>query len=69
MNLIDGGVRNNIPVDVLKENGCDYVITIDCNCNRGQGTSSESFFSQFFASIGIMMVNNSKKGLNNDKLN
>ena len=63
MNLIDGGVRNNIPVDVLKSNGYDYVITIDCNCSRGGGTTSENFITQFFTSIRIMMVNNSKNGL------
>ena len=62
MNLIDGGVSNNIPADVLKMNGCDFVVTIDCNCTRGGGTSSEKFFTQFSTSIGIMMVNNSKRG-------
>ena len=63
MTLIDGGVRNNIPADVLKMNGCDFVITIDCNCTRGGGTTSESFFTQFTTSIGIMSVNNSKRGI------
>ena len=62
MTLIDGGVSNNIPADVLKMNGCDFVVTIDCNCTRGGGTTSEKFFTQFSTSIGIMMVNNSKKG-------
>lgn len=63
MNLIDGGVRNNIPADVLINNGCDVVITIDCNSSRGGGTTSEKSWTQFITSIGIMMVNNSKKGL------
>ncbi len=63
MTLIDGGVRNNIPADVLKMNGCDYVITVDCNCTRGGGTNSESFITQFTTSIGIMSVNNSKRGI------
>ena len=40
MTLIDGGVKNNIPADVLKMNGCDFVVTIDCNCSRGGGTNS-----------------------------
>ncbi len=63
MNLIDGGVKNNIPADVLKMNGCDFVITIDCNCNRGGGTSSDKLFTQFATSVGIMMVNNSVRGI------
>ncbi|MBR6778935.1 MAG: patatin-like phospholipase family protein [Clostridia bacterium] len=62
MLLVDGGVSNNIPADVLKSNGCDYVVTIDCNCTRGGGTNSNSLITQFFTSVGIMMVNNSKKG-------
>ena len=62
MTLIDGGVRNNIPADVLKMNGCDFVVTIDCNCARGGGTNSEKLFTQFSTSVGIMMVNNSKQG-------
>ena len=63
MTLIDGGVKNNIPADVLKMNGCDFVITIDCNCNRGGGTNSEKLFTQFSTSVGIMMVNNSIRGI------
>ena len=63
MNLIDGGVKNNIPADVLKMNGCDFVVTIDCNCNRGGGTNSEKLFTQFSTSVGIMMVNNSVRGI------
>ena len=63
MVLVDGGVSNNIPVDVLKNNGCDIVITIDCNSTRGGGTNSNSLVTQFVTSVGIMMANNSKKGI------
>ena len=63
MTLIDGGVKNNIPVDVLKMNGCDFVVTIDCNSTRGGGTTSEKLFTQFSTSVGIMMVNNSIRGI------
>lgn len=63
MVLVDGGVSNNIPADVLRINGCDIVITIDCNCTRGGGTSSNSLVTQFITSVGIMMANNSKKGI------
>lgn len=63
MTLIDGGVKNNIPADVLRDMGCDYVVTIDCNSTRGGGTNSKNFFNQFMTSVGIMMVNNSRAGL------
>lgn len=62
MTLIDGGVMNNIPADVLRKNGCDVVITIDVNSTRGGGTASDKFYDVFLASIGIMMKNNSKQG-------
>lgn len=63
MNLVDGGVKNNIPADVLKENGCDFVVTIDCNSTRGGSTESNNIITQFMTSVRIMMVNNSQKGL------
>lgn len=63
MTLIDGGVSNNVPADVLKLKGCDYVVTLDCNTFRGGGTNSTKLLTQFTTSVGIMMANNSKKGL------
>ncbi len=62
MTLIDGGVMNNIPADVLKKHGCDVIITVDVNSTRGGGTSSDKFYDVFLASISIMMKNNSSKG-------
>lgn len=61
-NLIDGGVMNNIPANVLKENGCDIVLTIDVNSTRGSGTESLRTVDSIMASFGIMMKNNSKSG-------
>ncbi len=62
MTLVDGGVMNNIPADVLKKNGCDVIITVDVNSARGGGTSSDKFYDIFLASISILMKNNSKQG-------
>ena len=62
MTLIDGGVMNNIPADILRKKGCDVVITVDVNSTRGGGTSSDKFYDIFLASIGIMMKNNSSRG-------
>ena len=62
MTLVDGGVMNNIPADVLKKKGCDVIITIDVNSTRGGGTNSDKFYDVLMASFGIMMKNNSKQG-------
>ncbi len=64
MTLIDGGVVNNVPADVLRKAGCDFVVTIDCNSVRGEGTTSDKLLQQFSASIGIMTAYNSQKGIN-----
>lgn len=60
--LIDGGVLNNIPASVLREDNCDVVITIDVNSTRGSGTTSRRTLDTITASFGIMMKNNSKAG-------
>ena len=60
--LADGGLQNTIPADVLRNNGCKYVISIDCNPTRGQGTDSTKLVDILFASIRIMMKSNAVKG-------
>ena len=60
--LADGGLQNNIPADVLRKNGCKYVVSIDINPTRGQGTDSTKLMDIIWASIGIMMKSNAVKG-------
>ena len=40
MQLVDGGVLNNLPVDVAKDMGADYVIAVDLTVNKHENTSS-----------------------------
>lgn len=60
--LIDGGTRNNIPADVLKNSGCDVIISVDVNSTRGSGTTSTKFKDVFLSSLFISMKNNSLNG-------
>lgn len=55
MNLVDGGLRNNVPADVVKKMGANVVIAVDVNHLRGSGTSSVSTVSVLSSTIGIMM--------------
>ena len=55
MHLVDGGVRNNVPVDVVKKMGANVVFAIDVNHLRGTGTDSLSTISVLSSMIGIMM--------------
>lgn len=60
--LMDGGLHNTIPSDVVKSMGADFVIAIDCNPNRGYGTDSTKFIDILSASIRILMKSNAVKG-------
>lgn len=60
--LVDGGLQNNIPADVVRNRGCKYVIAIDINPTRGNGTKSTKIVDQISASIGIAINANCVKG-------
>jgi len=60
--LYDGGLRNNIPADVVREMGADIVITVDANPKRGYGTTSERYLELMKASLRILMKANSLNG-------
>ncbi len=55
MHLVDGGLRNNVPADVVKKMGANVVFAIDVNHLRGTGTHSLSTISVLSSTIGIMM--------------
>lgn len=61
--LVDGGLRNNVPVDVVKKMGANVVFAIDVNHLRGTGTNSLSTISVLSSTIGIMMQSKIDKTL------
>ena len=63
MHLVDGGLRNNVPVDVVKKMGANVVFAIDVNHLRGTGTGSLSTLSVLTSTIGIMMQSKIDKTL------
>lgn len=60
--LVDGGIRNNIPTNIPKKFGCDYVIGVDVNKYRTYGTDSLKVIDVASATIRILMENNSLRG-------
>lgn len=60
--LHDGGLQNTIPADVLRNEGCNFVVSIDVNPTRGQGTESTKLIDILGASLGIVMKSNAVKG-------
>lgn len=60
--LYDGGLRNNIPADVVRDMGADVVIAFDLNPTRGYGTDSTKLLDLLKASLRILMKSNSVNG-------
>ena len=56
--LIDGGVLNVVPADIPRELGCDYVIAVDVNKTRGEGTEVIKTLNILSSSLGILMKTN-----------
>lgn len=62
LHLMDGGLQNTIPADIVREVGCKTVISVDVNPTRGYGTPSKKLLDIMAASIRIMMKSNAVKG-------
>ena len=54
MNLVDGGMMNNLPVDVVKQMGADILITIDLQQNE-QKPKRSSFDFDMVSGIADML--------------
>lgn len=62
MMLMDGGLTNTIPADIVRNKGCKYVISIDVNPARGYGTESFKLIDILATSVRIMMKQNAQNG-------
>lgn len=62
MHLADGGLQNTIPADVPRLYDCDYVVAVDVNSTRGEGTDSLKMIDVLPATIRILMKSNAVKG-------
>lgn len=60
--LVDGGLRNNLPSNVLKMLDCDYVVAVDINKSRGYGTDSTKVMDVLACAIRILTKSNTTKG-------
>ena len=62
MHLVDGGLQNNIPSDVLRLFECDYIVAVDANPSRGGGTNSLKLMDVIGTSLSIGTKSNSVRG-------
>ncbi|MCH5164276.1 MAG: patatin-like phospholipase family protein [Clostridiales bacterium] len=61
--LVDGGLLNNIPASVCKMFGADFVVTVDVNPTRGEGTKELGTLDVIKATFSIMSAHTSVEGL------
>ncbi len=59
--LVDGGIVNNVPVDVARKMGADLIIAIDVGTPLGSVTSDSSVLSFFNQFLGVVTEDNVRK--------
>ena len=63
MHLVDGGLKNNVPADVVRNMGANVVFAVDVNKGRGHGIESMKTLDVLKASLGMVMQANVQKRL------
>ncbi len=67
--LVDGGLVNNIPADVVRRMGAEIVVSVSLNETGSEGTDSKNILNVLWATFAITMRSTSYKGiLNSDFL-
>ncbi|MEG1581675.1 MAG: patatin-like phospholipase family protein [Clostridia bacterium] len=56
--LVDGGLKNNLPADVVRKMGADVVIAVDVNHLRGKGTDKTKITSILKSTLGVLIDSN-----------
>ncbi len=52
--LVDGGVLNDVPIDVCRQMGADFIIAVDLNSDAVQGKAPENIFNVLLYSFAVM---------------
>ena len=61
--LVDGGILNNLPVDVVREMGADIVIAVNISSPLGQVDENSSVLSLTYQSVDVALVQNTIESL------
>jgi len=65
---IDGGISNNLPVDVVKEMGADIVIAVDVMGQQKNPAPDKSIFDVFNSTISILGMERWRKNVANSDI-
>ena len=63
IDLVDGGVSDNIPIDVAKEMGADIIIAVDVSENFKKDLDVNSYFVVMGQLVNILMRKNANKSI------
>jgi len=63
VDLVDGGVSDNIPIDVAKEMGADIIIAVDVSENFDEDLDVNSYFVVMGQLVNILMRKNANKSI------
>ncbi|RPH95551.1 MAG: hypothetical protein EHM72_14920 [Calditrichaeota bacterium] len=63
--LVDGGILNSVPADILKKMGADYRVAINLNADRGKFISPKSGMDVLWSAMKIAWNANAFKSLQN----
>lgn len=55
--LVDGGVLNDVPIDVCQAMGAEVVLAVDLNSDIAIGDAPEDIFAVIVATLNVMMKN------------
>lgn len=61
--LVDGGILNNLPVDVVREMGADIVIAVNISSPLAQVDEQSSVLAVTYQSVDVALVQNTKRSL------
>lgn len=61
--LIDGGMRNSVPADVVKKMGADFVIAVNLNGERIHNSYPKNAFQILKNTVNILISNNMVVGM------
>lgn len=65
--LVDGGILNNLPIDVARKMGANVVIAINISSPVGKADQSSSFVTVALQSVDIALVQNTLQSLQSIK--
>ena len=61
--LVDGGLRNNVPADVVRDMGAEFVIGIDLNADTGHDRPPKGFIDVLHYTFDILVKHGGQGGL------